>query len=553
MRTLLQTLQDRDRGFLRVVAELWGLEMPSGSSDEIAQTLAEHMTDPEQLEDLLASLPDQAAELLDQLAREGGRTPFARIDRTYGPFREMGPGRRDREQPWRQPASALEIVWYRGLLGRAFADSPLGPQEFIYLPSDLALLLRKDHEHRSVTPGNQTQTPARVERADTSAVDDATTILAAFRKRPPERVPLRRERRAQLSEFLYQSVSVDLIVDLLLDLRLLEGKSYEPAPDYVGPFLEASRSQALKMLIAAWRDTERWNDLAALPHLRFAAANWPNDAGISRRAALELFQPIPTGEWWDLATFLADVKRYHPAFQRPGGDFESWYLQDASGAFLNGIEHWDSVDGAYLRFVIEGPLHWLGITDLGRSDQGAPINCFRLTPASKLLLNPESRLHVEDPDSKITVKSNGEVIVPRGADRVTRYQIARISAWDPPDRLGHHFRLTPGALQIAKEQGLNARHILQLLENAVESGLPPSVVRAVERWSRTGIEARLAHTLLLRVEEPAILETLVEHVSTKRHIAEILTPTTAIIAEADWPSLRDAAARLGLLLEPPES
>jgi hypothetical protein len=53
------------------------------------------------------------------------------------------------------------------------------------------------------------------------------------------------------------------------------------------------------------------------------------------------------------------------------------------------------------------------------------------------------------------------------------------------------------------------------------------------------------------VEQPEILETLSKHKSTSGYLAEVLTPTIAVVRESDWPSLRDAAARMGLLLEPP--
>jgi hypothetical protein len=248
---------------------------------------------------------------------------------------------------------------------------------------------------------------------------------------------------------------------------------------------------------------------------------------------------------------LNDVRSQHPAFQRPGGDFQSWYLQDGSGAFLNGIEHWESVDGAYLRHLIQGPLHWLGMTDLGRHEPGQAVTSFRFTTAWKAPFEHELVLHVEEPDSRIIVHPDGEVVVPRGADRVTRYQIARISAWEAPDRLGHHFRLTPGTLEQAGKQGLTGQHILHLLRNAVDGELPPSLVRAVTRWSESGVEARLSNVVLLRTAQAEILETLTSQKSTARYIDEILTPTTAIIDQSDWPALRDAAARLGLLLDPP--
>lgn len=551
MRTLLRTLQDRDAGFLRVVCELWGLDAPPGSSLESVQAIAAQMTQPEQLKELIESLPDPARELVELLIEHEGRLPFAQANRSFGPLREMGPGRRDREQPWRNPASPLEIVWYRGLLGRAFADTALGPQEFVYLPSDLVGILGTETNPSRDPYGHAADAPAVVKIAGSSAVDDATTLLAAFRRQPPHEIPLVQGRRAQLVTYLYQPAAIDLLAQLLVDLDYLQPQNLEPVPSLVASFLEAERGQALHTLITAWRGSQGWNDLAELPHLHFSSPDWPNDPMLSRSSALELLRSLPAGEWWQLASFIEAVKQDQPAFQRPGGDFDSWYLQDGSGAFLNGVEHWESVDGAFLRFLIKGPLHWLGLVDLGSASEETPVESFRMSSARDSLYDEDHRLHITQPDSKITILPNCELIVPRGADRVTRYQIARISEWEAPDRAGHHFRLTPGALETAAAQGLNPNQILLLLERAISDELPPSVVRAVERWSESGTEAQLRRALLLHVEQAEILDTLSSQKSTSGFLAQILTPTVAVIRESDWPALRDAAARLGLLLDPP--
>lgn len=551
MRTLQRTLQDQDIGFLRVVCELWGFDPPAGPHREFASRLADLMLQRPAFDELIEILPDSAHELITHLLNADGRAAFSQVDRTYGPLREMGPGRRDRMQPWRQPASPLETVWYRGLLGRAFADSPLGPQEFIYIPDDVLQMFLSDSAPSNSLMGIAAEDPAIIEAGNLSAVDDATTLLAAFRNRPPSSVPLPDERRIELAGYLYQPRSIDLIVQLLFELGFIETEALQVLPERVGNFLEASRTFALRSLIGAWRDIRAWNDLAALPHLHVAAGDWPNDPRLSRRAAVDLLQPIPQGEWWDLGAFIADVRRQKPAFQRPGGDFEAWYLQDASGAFLDGIEHWESVDGAYLRFLIEGPIHWLGMADLGRAAPSGPSLSFRLTPMWKALLSDELSIPDEITDAEIIVHPNAEIIVPGDADRVMRYQIARISEWEPPDQTGHRFRLTPGRLEAARAQGLSVEHILGLLEKAAGSKPPPSVLRAVERWSRAGTEAHLANELLLRVGQKEILETLSGQKQTARFLQEILSPTTAVIRAADWPHLRDAAARLGLLIDPP--
>jgi hypothetical protein len=41
--------------------------------------------------------------------------------------------------------------------------------------------------------------------------------------------------------------------------------------------------------------------------------------------------------------------------------------------------------------------------------------------------------------------------------------------------------------------------------------------------------------------------------SINRYLIEIISPTTAIVQSSDWPKLQAAAARLGFLIDPPES
>ena len=53
--------------------------------------------------------------------------PWAGFTRQFGDVREIGAGKRDREQPYLAPASAAEVLFYRGLLERAFFDTDKGP------------------------------------------------------------------------------------------------------------------------------------------------------------------------------------------------------------------------------------------------------------------------------------------------------------------------------------------------------------------------------------------------------------------------------------------
>ena len=68
--------------------------------------------------------------------------PWAAFARQFGEIREAGPGRRDREQVYLNPASTAETLFYRAFLARAFFDTPNGAQEFAYIPEDLAQLIK---------------------------------------------------------------------------------------------------------------------------------------------------------------------------------------------------------------------------------------------------------------------------------------------------------------------------------------------------------------------------------------------------------------------------
>ncbi|NIO71720.1 MAG: hypothetical protein GTN71_22490, partial [Anaerolineae bacterium] len=51
------------------------------------------------------------------------------------------------------------------------------------------------------------------------------------------------------------------------------------------------------------------------------------------------------------------IKESDPDFQRPDGDYSSWYIRQAdTGRYLSGFESWDQVEGALIAYLIAQPL-----------------------------------------------------------------------------------------------------------------------------------------------------------------------------------------------------
>jgi hypothetical protein len=580
MPNLSQSLPSNDLGFIRIVASLWGVDLTSADPVAASLELAEALYDAELVEEVVSTLPKDGRDALTALAQAGGRLPWGMFTRRFGEVREMGAGKRDREQPHLHPRSAAEMLWYRALLAKAFFDTEQGAQEFAFIPDDLLMALdfmgigeeeQKpfNHEvHDPVRTSGQREheeeqeqeqeikkepltdlAPFAVQKdgvlgrpaspaekaypipAGDRLLDDACTLLAALRMglQPPE-----------------TAVPLDVVREFLLAAKIIlpsprrRGAGGEVQPEPVKNFLEAPRARALEMLAGAWQDSQSFNELRQLPGLAFEG-DWKNEPLVTREFLLNLLEAVPEKQWWSIAAFVRDIKAKVPDFQRPAGDYDSWFIKrESDGVFLRGFAHWDQVDGALLRYFISGPLFWLGMVDLAGSEEGSVPLAFRI-------VNDESRISNTE-NGRLSISSNGRISVPRLAPRTVRYQVARFCEWDEEKDGEYRYRVTPRSLAGAKEQGLKPEHLLGILRKHASAPLPPPFVRALQRWEVNGSEARMESLVVLKVSKPELLNEL-RASKAGRFLEEILGPTTVVVKSGAQSKVLAALAEMGLLAE----
>src|ERR1700752_2078514 len=376
MPDLFHSLLKQDIGYLRIIAELWGLEIDSKNADAVREKLTVSILDPILLGEIIDAISPEADSAITALVNVGGRMPWPTFTRKFGEIREAGAGKRDRTKPHLNATSAAEILYYRGLLARSFFDTEKGPQEFAYIPDDLLSLLKQEEQEAKkeergddIEPLGRPASPAEKGReilANDFILDDATTLLAALRVGKTDwlrSIPLG-QTDARLQALL---VSSKLIRENILQTEAVKS------------FLEASRNEALKMLQEAWLESESFNELKLMPSIICEGA-WKNQPEETREFLLNLLDAIPEGKWWSLNAFIRDIKAKYADFQRPAGDYDSWFIKRASdGQYLRGFEHWEDVDGALIRFFITHILHWLGQVDLSITEGGAAPTAFRLS------------------------------------------------------------------------------------------------------------------------------------------------------------------------------
>ncbi|MFW6182245.1 MAG: helicase-associated domain-containing protein [Chloroflexota bacterium] len=544
MRTLENALSDHDLITLRVIGEWWELDLTGADKEACVEALSERLQQLDfELE--LNYLPPEESSVLHALVREGGRMPVAAFSRHHGEVRQMGPGRLEREEPWLEPASPAEALWYRGFLFRGFdnAGDDGGLVEFYYLPKEFLEQFPEperapDADVEAASSLDPAQPPAAYEEATGHAVDDLTTLLAFA-----QRDGLQRGQLSAVRPYMYagDEARSDLLLTLAEELELLRAHegSLRPARAAVG-WLQEDRVSQLRSLAEAWSGSS-WNDLCHTPGLRCEGSGWSNEPVPPRATLLEA---LPRDRsWYQLADLVALIKETTPDFQRPEGNYDTWYIRDVEqDVYVRGFENWDLVEGRLLRFLLSGPMAWLGLTEVGDGR-------YRLTEAALQWLDG-APLQGTDVQVPLVVQPDATLLVPFNASRYQRFQAARVAEPQPLDPSEpYQYRLTPDSLSRAQESGIRPERVLEFLEEASGRPIPASVRRAVERWSERGLEGRLQHAVILRVRDSSILDTLQSNPKTRPYIGERLGDLAAVVRGQQWQELQQITAQLGLLLD----
>lgn len=548
MNTLEQALREHELIVLRIIAEWSDLEATGLEKREAVRLLADTLGKYDMNMELEYLSPEEVRALKD-LVQEGGKMSVAAFERQHGAVRRMGPGRIEREEPWLDPVSASEALWYRGFLYRSFDEEEEGEIiEYYYLPEELYRQFPQASSSSSDEPSEiiPLQPPPELKNirsASDDAVDDMTALLALAQIGPV--------REALLTEswFLFLDPTptrLSLLWTLAWELKLLRATDSggRPTRRVIG-WLNKSRAEQLTDLLDTW-SRSGWNELCHTPNLACEGSGWQNEPILARTALLDALPRQPG--WYQISDIIRSIKEKQPDFQRPDGSYDTWYVRDLdSGEYVTGFASWDLVEGRLLSYLIAGPMVWLGLTEIeATSNQDKR---FRLSEmAHDWLANvPPTTEEVSVP---IVVHDDATISVPFNANRYVRFQVARIADAEPVIP-GQPFRytITPTSLTRAREQGVDADRLVSFLEKSSDRSIPATTRRGIERWSKQGTEARLDTIVLLRVKDSKILDILRTNPRTQRYISESTGDLAAIVSFEDWPRLRQAAAQLGLLID----
>ena len=560
MKNILATLRDYDPGMLPALAEIWGIESKSLAPEDLIRPLQGAMLDAALAEKVWDKLDEPARTALQLLVSSAqARMKVAQFERFYGKIRKMGKGQIDREQPHLHGETIAETLYYRGFIGEGFdklEDNVIG---FIYVPSDLvaALPLHKtsfenlDHDDVGENDGlpglDLVENVDQVQPADTSIVDDMTTLLAILQSKPApiDGARFAPETVADIApQLLNQSESrLNFMLGMGLSARIitLEEGNAQPSREQARSWLNATRAEQIRILAQAWRESQTWRDMWHIPGLYPEDSGWSYDPVAARNAIILLFEDLlPERGWISVNDLIEVIKDVEPDFQRLNGDYDSWYIRNDAGEYLAGFESWDAVEGSLIEFYIVGPMHWLGLVDIGD-------DVMRLTAYGRAFLEHSAWPQPAEPPARIEARADGRLLASRRVNRFERFQLARfahcLEAGDP-----YIYAIDGDSIQRAAPQGISSKHIQTFLAKHLDrTAIPLPLLKLLRNW-QAGAKTSVALESLtvLRSTSEETMEKIFATPAFRRYLGARLGPMACAVRADQWADLNAALGESGI-------
>lgn len=553
MKSLKEALVDYDIAQLQALALNRGLDPPKSKGKDTISDLVDELLAPASIAIVADDLSDDERAALETLIAAGGFMQSNQFARRYGSIRTMGSSRLLREKPWLNPACVAESLWYRGVIFKGFHYTTNGPEEVVFIPDDLQAALPISATKQPVFQVSLSAIPAHAISSEGMAAREDLFILLAYLQTTivhlaeGDLLPEDHQQaiKAQFSLFEAEDATatteaVDHWFDFMMhlahrmDFLRKQGRRLKLNSQSVRVWLQKTATEQIAQIQNAWRNDPTWNDLWHIPGLYPRQTGWENSPMLGRSKILFYLSQLPPDEWVSFNAFVQAVKRAEPDFQRPSGNYQSWYIYDAAGEPLMGFEHWDAVEGGLIKHLIGTVLFSMGVVDLGAVAAGISPVTFKITQAGRAFFRP-AEADAPQPDSKPAMlridPADFSVRVPAAAGLYDRFQLARLAHLVKREKNRVVYQISRRSYKQALEQSITLEQVLAFLNRATQSQTPLALVESLRNWDRQTGAVKLEQLTVLRVNHESTLAELRNHPQIGPMLGQSIGPKAVVIPE----------------------
>ncbi|MEP7199811.1 MAG: helicase-associated domain-containing protein [Chloroflexota bacterium] len=519
--SLERLLTDTHRDVLHALARAQQFAEPMPKKVELVKQLAQHLRQPQRIQQALVALSPDAARIFARV-RDGGGSAYSLT--LMGELAREGGSQRGRpsDHGALDKASFGDAVWcllQHGLLlsvtSRWLAPTPDHLTQFntqLVIPSEVLATLSDTHRLLRVvrddaiaqTDDGSAQNFQRDVYLYWNYLRDQSVTLTTLGFVPKRH--LAKLNNAMLAKTDIKAARDESHMGRLHFIRVLleEGGLVKRSEARLAPspnahdFFGYTITRRSDRLFEAWKRTTRWNELLRLPiRPRLHEARSAKALHVVARARQSVLSFIATHAadgWLDVAALTQRMREQHYEFlfKRTHPEYGEvnpyYYFHNPLGwGFPVGDERegWDLVEGEFIRSIIREPLHWLGLVSLGYMD-GA-LTAFKLTPLGAYLFE----LTTQAPDvesvaalGRLVVQPNFQVFALEPIAEQTLASLDRLADRVKADKV-FEYQLTRESLYRAQQAGIATRDVIAFLADAATAPLPQNVERTLEEWGQS--------------------------------------------------------------------
>ncbi|MEI6044326.1 MAG: helicase-associated domain-containing protein [Chloroflexota bacterium] len=518
---LRQLLERLEPELLESLAPAWGLVGLQGSTsaNELAAELILSLSDSALQANVLSQLPEDSQDFFARLKQEGGRTTLLNLRKEFVNLKRLARSL--------QPLTKHLLVWEAFELGGSV----------VFIPPEIATPTSTLADRPTLTlqtttlPINPTVYPPYTLAWDSltflNYIGQNEVALTAQQYIPKRHVK-------KLSSLLWinkrsdEALRFEFLTELYKKLNLykteLSTGRLQPSLG-LDEWLRLDLYEQTRRLFEVWKKTPQLNACINYPsyYNSHAAITQSNEAILGWLSAC---QP---GIWYSFASLLRKVQRENPFFIRSRRELINQFGLAQVEEF--GLT-WNQVEGEIIRWTLELILEWLGVVMVSLDAQDR-MESFTLTDLGAELVGVPGVTRQSLPlnEKPLLVQPNFEIML-FGPRVDLLWILLKFTNLKKLDQVSL-YTLDQASVLRGMESGLSATMLLEWLARNNPQPLPQNLVVSVQDWSKGFRRVMVERTILLEVEDPRVLDELLQTKQYAAYFVRRLSPTAAVVKLAE--------------------
>ncbi len=385
---------------------------------------------------------------------------------------------------------------------------------------------------------------------------------------PPPQPPLPDEVIQRLAPIAGDEAQLNFIYHLLLEVGLLlPGSPVTVWREVKEKFLRQDEAAQWANLVLAYITLDHWSELwlmlterPSLQLKRFTSSyqhlNPPlfyQMLAAFRSQVLHLLANLPNNCWFSLDELTNIMQPFWPRFDSLAWSPTTFYRHDTqphwylteNGRNLDSAKNkadWHIAQGAFIRHIIQGPLHWLGLADL--SFEHGRLVAFRLHGLNDLYFDKVESIPLAQgaelgdttavapttPAEAVTIQDMMIVVDPTAVSAQTHNYLDSIAVLQDADAARFVYQLHATAVHQAFEAGQTLSQILDGWEKWLSVPIPAPIERQLTAWWEAYGQVRLYENVtIIEFGDNYALTEMKAATSLAQHLIAEISPSLVII------------------------